>query len=217
MSPYPAFAVPIVACPFCREMFDKAEAKSCPVCGISLEAVERLAPSPHVLAELAEDGVPFEPEHEPYRPLYLGRGRGLLIVLGLAGVALFLSPWIRLTLPYIDTLSGFDLGHRIGWPWAAGVAWGVLVPTVASRRTIAQLRGARVAAGFLAAIPGVTATILLAFPPPHGIVPLRFSHAWPLGATLAASVLAVLVAARLGGRVDDIAVTRGTSDGHALH
>jgi hypothetical protein len=214
---YPRIAVPIVACPFCREMFEKAEAKSCPVCGIALEAFESLAPSPHTLAELGEDGVPLSPEHEPLRATYAARGRGALVALGLLGICLFLLPWIRLTLPYIDSFSGFDIAHRIGWPWAAGVAWGVLVPTVASRRTIAQLRGARVAAGFLAAVPGLTAAILIVFPPPHGIVPIRFTYAWPIGATLAVSLIAVLFAVRLGGKLDDIAVERGRSDGQPLH
>ena len=214
---YPRLVVPIVACPFCREMFEKAEAKSCPVCGIALQAFESLPASPHVLAELGEDGVPFAPENERFRASYVGRGRGALVAVGLVGLAAFFLPWINLTLPYIDSLSGFDLAHRIGWPWAAGVAWGVLVPTVASRRTIAELRGARVAAGFLAAVPGLTAAILIAFRPPHGIVPLRFTYAWPIELTVVLSLIAVVSAVRLGGRLDEIVVASGGSEGQALH
>jgi hypothetical protein len=217
MMHYPPLVVPIVACPFCREMFEKAEAKSCPVCGIALEAFESLPASPHVLAELGEDGVPFAPENERFRASYVGRGRGALVAIALVGLALFFLPWIRLTVPYIDSLSGFDLAHRIGWPWAAGVAWGVIVPTVGSRRTIAELRGARVAAGFLAAVPGLTAAILITFRPPHGLVPIRFTYAWPMGATVLFSLLAVVLSVRLGGRVDDMAVDRGRSIGQPLH
>jgi hypothetical protein len=218
MMHYASLAVPIVACPFCREMFEKAEAKRCPVCGIELQSFETLPASPHLLAELDdEDGVPLAPEHEPFKVGYLGRGRAALVGLGLAGIALFFLPWIHLTLPYIASLTGFDLARRSGMPWACGVAWAVLVPTVASRRTIAQLRGARVAAGFLAAIPGMTAGILVAFPPRAGILPVRFDYAWPLVATAVASLVAVVCAVRLGGRVDDIAVARGTSTGQALH
>jgi hypothetical protein len=214
---YAASVVSIVACPFCREMFEKAEAKRCPVCGIELQAFESLPTSADALAELGEDGVPTAPEHEPFRAAYIGRGRGVLVALGLVGVALFFMPWVERTLPDIARLSGFDLSRRIGWSWAAGVAWAVLVPTVASRRTIAQLRGARVAAGFLAAVPGMTSAILLAFPPHGGIVPVRFTYEWPLVATLVASLLAIAVSVRLGGRLDDIAVPRGTSQGQALH
>src|SRR5690606_35131242 len=123
-----------------------------------------------------------------------------------------------ITLPYIDSRSGFDLAHqRIGWLFAAGVAWVVLVPTVLSRRTILQLRGARVAAGFLSAIPTVAIGVLLARPPRGGIVPVRYSWEWPIFAMLAVSLVAVIVSVRLGGRVDDIAVTRGSSKGEALH
>jgi hypothetical protein len=217
---YAPFAVPIVACPFCREMFEKDEARRCPVCGIELLAFERLPPAPHVLAELDpddEDGIPLAPEHEPFRATYLGRGRGALVLLGLIGMALFFLPWVRLTLPYTASLSGFDLARRVGWSWAGGVAWTVLVPTVASRRTIAQLRGARVAAGFLAAIPAMTTAILVAFPPHGGIIPVVFTYGWPLWASLAVSVAAVVFAVRLGGKVDDMAVARGTSEGQALH
>jgi hypothetical protein len=220
MMHYAPFSVPIVACPFCREMFEKSEAKRCPVCGIDLLAFESLPPSPHALAELDpddEDGVPLAPEHEPFRALYPGRGRGPLVGLGLVGIALFFLPWVHLTLPYTALLSGFDLARRVGWSWAGGVAWTVLVPTVASRRTIAQLRGARVAAAFLAGIPGLTAAILVAFPPHGGIIPLVFTYGWPLWTTLAASLVGVGLAVRLGGRIDDIAVARGTSEGQAVH
>ena len=220
MMNYAPLAVPIVACPFCREMFEKGEAKHCPVCGIDLLAFESLPPSPHALAELDEDdeaGVPLAPEHEPFRAAFLGRGRGALVALGLIGILLFFLPWVKLTLPYTAVLTGFDLARRNGMGWAAGVAWMVMVPTVASRRTIAQLRGARVAAGFLAAIPGMTAGILLAFPPHGGIIPVLFTFGWSIWATVVASAVAVGFAVRLGGRIDDIAVQRGTSEGQALH
>jgi hypothetical protein len=218
MLHYHPFAVPIVACPFCREMFEKAEETRCPVCGIDLLAFEKLPPAPHLLAEVdPEDGVPLAPEHERFRMAYLGRGRGAVVMLALVGLLLFFLPWVKLTLPYTAQISGFDLAHRLGWSWAGGVAWGVLVPTVASRRTIAQLRGARVAAAFLAGIPGMVVGILVAFPPHGGLIPVVFTYAWPLWCTVAASVAGVVLALRLGGRADDIAVDRGTSDGQALH
>lgn len=208
--------VGLLACPFCREMFEEGEAKACPVCGMELAQLHKLPPSIDALHD--EAGVPTAPELERLPWTYLGRGRGPLALLGLAGMGLFFLPWVRLTLPYIDAKSGFTLAHeRIGWLWAAFVGWSVLVPTVLSRRTIAHMRGARVAAAFLSAIPAVSVGILLAKPPRGGIIPVRYTWDWPIYAVLAVSIVAILVSLRLGGRVDDIAVGRGTSKGQPVH
>lgn len=208
--------VGLLACPFCREMFEEGEAKSCPVCGMELTKFEKLPVSVDAVHD--DGGVPLEPEHDLLPWNHLGRGKGIMVVLALAGVALFFLPWVQLTLPYIDSKSGFDLAHqRIGWLWASLVGWTVLIPTVLSRRTIAQLRGARVAAAFLSAIPAVAVTILLAKPPRGGLVPVRYTWDWPIYGVLAVSLVALAVAVRLGGRVDDIKVARGTSSGQPLH
>jgi hypothetical protein len=206
--------MPLVACPFCREMFESAEAKTCPVCGVELTAFEKLPPSHDAMTE---DGVPTAPEVEELPWKYLGRGKGPLAALALVGIILFFLPWIQMTMPHIAQISGFDLARRLGWSWGAGVAWVVLVPTVLSRRSIVQMRGARVAAAFLSGVPAVTIAVLLARPPHGGIVPVRFTFDWPLWATLAVSIAAVVVAARLGGRLDDIRVSRGSSEAHQLH
>ena len=81
-----------------------------------------------------------------------------------------------------------------------------------------QMRGARVAASFLAAIPGITAVLLLTRPP-HGAhgVPVHFTFAWGLHATLVLSALSLIAAFFFGGRVDDIRVERGTSTGQVVH
>jgi len=209
--------VALLACPFCREMFEEGEAKACSVCGMELTKFEKLPPSLDALHD--EGGVPTAPELEPLPWTYLGRGKGPLVVLAAVGIVLFFLPWVQLTMPYIATHSGFDLAsNRLGWLWASFVGWSVLIPTVMSRRSIAQLRGARVAAAALAAAPAVAIAVLLAFPPHgrHG-VPVRFTFASPFWAMLAVSLTAVMVAVRLGGRVDDIKVSRGTSRGRDVH
>lgn len=209
--------VALLACPFCREMFEQGEASTCPVCGMELAPFEKLPPS---LDALAEDPtqVPTLPEHEKLPWKDLGRGKGAITAVALAGLVCFCLPWVHLTLPYVEDKSGFLLSReRLGWLWAVGVAWFVLVPTVLSRRTIAQLRGARVAAAFLAAIPAISVGILLARPPRGGIIPVRYTWGWPLWATLALSLVALVAAARLGGRADVIAVRRGSSRGQTLH
>jgi hypothetical protein len=120
-------------------MFEEGEATTCPVCGMALAKFHELPPSIDALHD--EAGVPTAPEAERLPWAYLGRGRGPLAVLALAGLVLFCLPWVRLTLPYIDAKSGFDLAHeRIGWLWATFAAWSVLVPTVLSRRSIPATR-----------------------------------------------------------------------------
>ena len=209
--------VGLLACPFCREMFETGSEKACPVCAVALVPFEKLPPSPEALHD--EGGVPLAPEQELMKWTDMRRGRGALSALALVGIALFFLPLVHLTLPYIDTRTGFDLAHgRIGWLWGACVCWLVLLPTVLSRRTIFQLRGARVAAAFLAAIPAVSTGLLLAFPP-KGVrgVPVHFTWGWSFWATLAVSLAAIVLATRLGGRADDIRVARGSSAGQALH
>lgn len=208
--------VGLLACPFCREMFEEDEGETCPVCDVPLTKFEKLPVSIDAVHD--DGGVPLTPEHEPLPWNHLGRGKGVMVVLAIAGVVLFFLPWVRLTMPYIDSKSGFDLAHqRIGWLWASFVGWTVLIPTVLSRRTIAQLRGARVAAAFLSAIPAVGVAILLAKPPRGGLVPVRYTWDWPIYAVLAVSLVGVAIAVQLGGSVRDITVTRGTSKGQDLH
>jgi hypothetical protein len=195
-------------------MFEEGEETHCPVCGVELTSFTKLPSS----VEVEDDGVPLAPEQEALPSTYMGRGKGVLAALGLAGIGLFFLPWIRMSLPYELAITGFDIARgRLGWVWAAGVAWLVLVPTVLSRRSIFQMRGARVAAAFLSAIPAMTVTILVARPPKGGVIPLRFEYGWPLWATLLVSLAAIAVAVRLGGRVDDIRVARGSSKGQDVH
>lgn len=210
--------VGLLACPFCREMFEEGESAVCPVCGVSLTAFEKLPPSHDAVAEaIASLSIP--PEQQAMPLTYLGRGKGALALLSFVGIGLFFLPWIHLTLPYIDARSGFDLAHkRLGWVWATGVAWAVLVPTILSRRSIVQMRGARVAAALLSAIPGACVAILMLRPPPKSaLVPIAFTFGWPMWATLLISLIAFGFALRLGGRIDDITVARGTSKGQHLH
>jgi hypothetical protein len=207
--------VALLACPFCREMFERGESPTCPVCGVSLVAFEKLPISDEALSE---DGVTRQPEWEPQALTYMRRGRGALALLALVGLFVFFAPWVNLTMPDVVSYSGFELARRLGWAWGAGVAWFVLFPMVLTRRSIMKMRGARVAASFLAAVPGLTAALLLSRPQ-HGAhgVPLHFTWGWGLFATLAASVVALAFALFFGGRVDDIAIRRGTSAGQVVH
>ena len=63
----------------------------------------------------------------------------------------------------------------------------------------------------------ITVSVLLARPPHRTLVPVHVAWEWPTYATLVASVAAALVSLRLGGRVDDVRVSRGASTGETLH
>jgi hypothetical protein len=207
--------VGLIACPFCREMFEEGEAKKCPVCEMPLAQLHKLPPSLDAMHD--EAGVPTAPELEKMPLTYVGRGKAPIAVLGLIGLGLFFVPWVQMTLPYIAAKSGFDLAKNIGWLWSCLAAWCVLVPTVLSRRSIAQMRGARVAAAFLSAFPGISAAILLLKPPHGAVYTIKYSFDWPIYATLIVSLLAVAFSLRLGGSTRDIKVSRGSSVGQHLH
>jgi len=196
-------------------MFESGDPRACPVCGVPLVAFAKLPISDEALAE---DGVVREPEWQPLPLGYLRRSRGALALLAVVGAVVFFAPWVQLTMPDIVSYTGFDLARRVGWAWGAGVAWFVLLPIVVTRRSIMKMRGARVAVSFLAAVPGMTAAVLL-LRPPHGAhgVPLQFTWGWGLFATLACSVVALAFALLFGGRLDDIALRRGTSAGQVVH
>lgn len=206
-------SVALLACPFCRELFAPRERRACPVCGVALVPFEKLPRSDEI-----DDDARCEPEWEPLPFAYVRRGRGTLVGLAVVGLIAFGSPWVSLTMPDIVKYTGLDIARRLGWSWAAAVAWFVLIPIVLSRRSIMQMRGARVAVSFLTAIPGTTAALLLTRPPHGGYgVPLRFTFAWGLYATLGVSALALVKAFFFGGRLDDIRVKRGTSAGQVVH
>ena len=205
----------LVACPFCREMFELGEAKECPICGMALVAFEKL---PRSLETHDEFGLPRDPLHEPFPLTYFGRMRGALAVIGLLGLALFFLPWIHQTLPADYELTGFFIAKRLGWAWGAGVGWLVLVPTVLSRRTIAQLRGARVAAAFLSATALVTCGILLLRQPHGTYYHPRFTFEPGFWLTMAVSFVGVVLSLFLGGSADVAETAPQTATaGRVLH
>lgn len=129
----------------------------------------------------------------------LGRGRGALALVAALGLVLFFLPWIGLTFPMVDTLSGFDLSRRLGWTWAVPAAWFVLIPTAWTRLTPRRMQSARVAVGMLAFFPGLAVVTLLSRPPRgvHGLR-LQYSYLWPMYGTLVLSLLGLLAAAFFG-------------------
>jgi hypothetical protein len=206
----------LVACPFCRELFERGEGPKCPACGLELMPLAALPPSHDAIAE----GL-FEPDPPHMQPLpwtFAGRGRAVLVVLAIAGLACFFAPWVRETAPDIAQLSGFDLARKIGWLWSTAVAWFVMIPLVLSRRSIHKMRGARVAVAFLAGIALVTVATRLAFPPHTShLRPVRIEWAWGLYASGVVALAAVGAALGFGGRIDDLPSKEHRPPSETLH
>lgn len=169
------------------------------MCGLTLTAYHKLPKAEGFDPTDSEAAIAPEDERVP-----LGswrHGRGPLLLLAVLGLVLFFLPWIDMQFPVVDQLSGVDLARRLGWTWAVPAAWFVLIPTVASRRTLRRMQSARVAVGMLAMFPGLAAATLLSRPPrgAYGLH-LRFSFLWPLYGTLALSVIGLLLAVVFGVR-----------------
>jgi hypothetical protein len=193
--------VSLVACPFCRELFERSEATVCPVCGLSLTAMEKL-PISHDAA--GEGFAPTVPELEAQPFLYWKRNRGALFVVPMVGIALFFLPWINMTIPDVRTLSGFDLSRIHVQNWCVLVSWMVLGPTVMSRRSILKMRMARVTTAFLAAIPGLTIVLLATQRQKSAFFTISYTHTPAFWGTLALSIAGIALSWGFGGKLDDI-------------
>ncbi len=220
----------LLACPFCRELFSDDEHQDCPECGVALKPMEQLPPSLDALADEAEEGMITAPEDRRLPFGYLGRGRGALVLIALLGLAAFFTPWVTLHRPEEFVFRGFDIARgRAGWLWGGAVAWFVMIPLVLTRRTIYAMRGVRIVCALFAAMTLGEVIMLLALPPSSSsrYVTFNFSWDWGLYASGIISAIGVVVAARFGGRLDDIPalpwqdkqarVHQETSDGETLH
>lgn len=197
----------LLACPFCRTLYRRGEGPSCAVCGVALVPFERLPPSADALAE-EPPLMPLLPEDEPLPWSYWARGRGLLLVLSVLGVALFFAPWVRIERPDIAVRSGFELARgRAGWLWGGATGWLVLIPLVFTRRTIYKLRGIRpIAVAFSAMTLGEIA-LMVAMPPRGRYVPVEIHWAFGLYASAVVSAVATVTAVLLGGSLPPLPAT----------
>jgi hypothetical protein len=207
----------LYACPFCRQLFTPGEVKACPECDIEVVPLAEL-PESHdatlVDQPLFEDG----PEDETHSWTYLGRERGALGMLAALGIAVFFAPWLHETSPEIRSWSGFEFARNLAWIWAGGVAWFVMLPLILSRRTIRQMRGARVAVGFLAGAVLVTVGTRIAFPPEqHPLVPLRYSWGWGLYTSGFLALIALVLATRFGGSLADMPTRQRRQGDETIH
>ena len=198
-----ALSSELLACRFCRQLFPAAEATTCPECGIALEPLAKLPLSHDALAEDPPEVVPLHMATLPWT--YFGRGRGLLAALAVLGLLTFFAPWKHETAPELLTQSGFDLGIRLRWIWAAGVAYLVMIPLILSRRTVHAMRGSRFAIAFLAAVVLVTVAVRVAFGPTGTLLrPVRYEWTWGIYACGTFALVIAALATRFGGKLDKL-------------
>jgi hypothetical protein len=206
----------LIACPFCRQLFQPNEARVCPDCGLGLQDLAKLPPSYDAKIEYPEEPIPPHMETLPWT--YAGRNRALLVVLGVLGFASFFMPWIRETAPELRELSGFGLAQLRGYFWAPAVAYFVMVPLVLSRRSVYKMRGARVAVAFLAGIVLTTVGIRLGFTPkPTALRPAHWEWAWGLYAMAGTAIAALIAAIGFGGKLDDLPTRQPRRGNETLH
>jgi hypothetical protein len=208
----------LVACPFCRVMYERREADTCGVCGMKLVPFERLPPSADALAE-EPPAFPTLPEDEVLPWTFVGLGRGALVLLSFLGILLFFAPWVAIEIPEETVRSGFDLARgRAGWLWGGVTGYFILIPLVLTRRSIHKLRGARpIAIAFSAMTLGEVA-VLLSLPPPVRRVPLELHFAWGIYASGVVSLASTLVAIFLGGSLPPLPRESSESSvGKTLH
>lgn len=211
---YAAAVSRLLACPFCRELYTDGEAARCKDCGVELQPLEKLPPSHDALLEeaiaAAEAGqLPPEPIPAVDYPLpwtFMGRGRLALMLCGVLGIGMFFAPWVSVVKPDLALLSGFDLAKgRAGWLWSGLAGWLTLIPLVASRRTVNQMRGVRAVCAMFASMTLVETVMLLARPPEsHPRVPVEIHWQWGLYTSLGVAALGVLLSLRFGGKPDDL-------------
>jgi hypothetical protein len=186
------------------------------MCGVALTDISKLPPSSDASDESYAE--PLPPHMEPLGWAYAGRGRAALIGIALAGLAMFLAPWVVEQAPELRTLNGFAMAQRLGWLWAPAIAWFVMLPLVMTRRSIYKMRGARVAVAFLGLIVLTTVGVRLAFIPTTSILrPVRFAWGFGLYATGILGALTLLFATRFGGRLDDLPTKVARRGNETLH
>lgn len=194
----------LLACPFCRELFERAETEQCPECEIPLSPLHELPPSLDALEEEAAHWERDLPEDQQRAIGDLGRGRGALLAVALLSLLSFwLAPWVEMTSPHAELRSGYSLARGpLGWLWGGAIAWFVSIALVVSRRSIRQMRGVRVILVLFAAMTLAEIVMLMVLSPSGGRqVYFSYEWAWGLYLSLALSAAGILFAARFGGSV----------------
>lgn len=208
----------LVACPFCREMFERSEAEVCPECGLPLSDITKLPKSALHDHDEEQPPEPVPPELERLPFVYWRRQRGPLVLVSALGMAAFFLPWLRESAPELRELSGFAFAQKLSWMWAPFVGFLVMLPMVLTRRSVHAMRGARLAIALLAIVVITTVILRLAVVPESTrLRPRRFEWTWGIYATLVLGLAALGLSTRFGGRLDDLDTSAHRRDEETLH
>lgn len=194
----------LLCCPFCRELYTKDdEVERCPDCGVDLVPFYEVAPSPETRLEQEAMLDQTPPEWHTLSLWEWRRGRGLLLLLAILGLASYALPWFSQTMPETRVLTGYQLArHHVGWLWGGAVGWFILLPLVITRRSIAAMRGVRMIAAIFASM---TATEILVFvnvtASRQSQVVVQFAWEWGIWVSCFISALGTCVAATFGGTI----------------
>lgn len=190
----------LLACPFCRELYERDESELCRVCGVALKPLADLPPSLEVQLELEREFELIPPEDRPLPWHDLGRLRGPLVLGCALGLAAFFTPWLELTQPETVSLSGFELAETRGTWFAGGaVGWFVCIPLALSRRSVRQMRGVRLILALFCALTACQASVLWLFSPTEAVIPLRYEWGWGIHLSFALSLATTALALGFGG------------------
>lgn len=192
----------LLACPFCRELYESGESELCRVCGVVLKPLADLPPSLEVQLARERELELVPPEDRPIPWHHLGRLRGPLVLGCALGLAAFFAPWLELTQPESISLSGFELAETRGTWFAGGaVGWFVCIPLALSRRSVRQMRGVRAILALFCALTACQASVLWLFSPTESVIPLRYAWAWGIHLSFALSLATTALALGFGGRL----------------
>jgi hypothetical protein len=192
----------LLACPFCREMFDQAEASECPHCEIALEPIHRLRPSIEESEREAQEWEQTRADDVRLAWTHLGHARGPLLAIALVGLlAFWFAPWVRISSPYDAARTGYSLASGpLGWLWGGAVAWCALIALVASRRSLAEMRGVRaITMLFAAATATEIAMLVFTSPTQSNRVQFVYEWAWGLYVALGSSIAGIVLGWCFGG------------------
>ena len=204
----------LLCCPFCRELFTAEDGVvRCPDCGVDLLPIEDVAPSPETQLEhdMLIEQTPPEWQALPF--WNMSRGKGLLLLCALLGLASYAFPWFSQTMPELRVLTGFQLArHHVGWLWGGTIGWFILIPLVLTRRTIAAMRGVRMISVVFAAMTALEVLVFVnttASRQSHVVV--RFAWEWGIWASSFISALGACAAFFFGGTLPEKPSALGTT------
>jgi len=196
----------LLCCPFCRELFTEDDAVTrCSDCDVELVPLHVLAPSAESQLEL-EALAEQTPLALQSRPLWnMRRGKGLLLLCALFGLASYALPWFSQTSPETRILTGYQLArHHVGWLWGGAIGWFILVPLVFTRRSIAALRGVRMITAVFASMTALEILVFVNMTASRQTqVLVQFAWEWGIWVSSFVSAIGTCAAVTLGGSLPE--------------